>query len=81
MPVDSQDYGYDEVISTGDSGISTRSIFLPMLLAILKRPWLSIGSIFLVMIPIVFYLYSQVPRYKSTSIVSVSNDMGERSLI
>ncbi|MCF7811137.1 polysaccharide biosynthesis tyrosine autokinase [bacterium] len=81
MPVDNQDYGYDEVMSTGDSGISTRSIFLPMLLAILKRPWLSIGAIFLVMIPIVFYLYSQVPRYKSTSIVSVSNDMGERSLI
>jgi capsular exopolysaccharide synthesis family protein len=81
MPIDNQNYGNDEVISTGDSGISTRSIFLPMLLAILKRPWLSIGSIFLIMIPIVFYLYSQVPRYRSTSIVTVANDSGEQGLM
>ncbi|NQU05284.1 MAG: polysaccharide biosynthesis tyrosine autokinase, partial [Calditrichaeota bacterium] len=81
MPIDNQDYGYDEVVSTGESSISTRSIFLPMLLAILKRPWLSIGSIFLVTIPIVFYMYSQVPRYRSTSIVTVANDLGDQNLI
>ena len=73
MPYDQNDNSYDEVI-TRDTGITTRSIFLPLVLSILKRPWLSIGSIFLVMIPVVFYLYSQVPRFRSTAIVSISGN-------
>ncbi len=73
MPYDNQDLGYEDVISP-EVRVTARSIFLPIILAILKRPWLSIGSVFLVMIPIIFYLYSQVPRYSSVSIVSFGTD-------
>ncbi len=73
MPYDNQDIAYEDVISP-EARVTARSIFLPIILAILKRPWLSIGSIFLVMIPIIFFLYSQVPRYSSVAIVSIATD-------
>jgi len=73
MPYDQNDIGYDEVISR-ETSVTPRSLFLPLLLSILKRPWLSIGSIFLVMIPVVFFLYSQVPRFRSTAIVSIASN-------
>lgn len=81
MPYDNQDYGYEEVVTNRESRTSTQTFLLPVVLSLLKRPWLSIGSIFLVMIPIVFYLYSQVPRYKSVAIVSLTVSDSERSLM
>ncbi|MDP8238082.1 MAG: polysaccharide biosynthesis tyrosine autokinase [Candidatus Hatepunaea meridiana] len=73
MPYDQHETGYEDTISN-EVRASNRPVILPLILAVLKRPWLAIGSIFFVMIPIVFYLFSQVPVYRSSSIVSLKSD-------
>jgi len=44
---------------------------LRLLLSALKRPWVVTITVFLIFIPVLFYIYSQVPLYRSTAIISV----------
>jgi len=53
---------------------------LNLALAGLKRPWLVVISTFMLFVPVLFYLFSQVPVYRSSSIVSTSVS-SPRSLI
>ncbi len=52
---------------------SKRSItFLSVLLAVLKRFWIVIISLAIVLIPLIYYLLNMVPIYKSSSVVMVA---------
>ena len=46
--------------------------FIFVLLALLKRPWVLLLTFAIVMIPLLYYLFSQVPTYRSSANVMVA---------
>jgi len=57
------------------------TLFTSLMLAFLKRPWITIVSLFVITIPSLFYIYSRAPLYSSSAVVStvrssIANSMG-----
>jgi len=49
-----------------------RLTFLTVLLAVLKRPWIILITTVTIMLPLIYYVFSLVPMYKSTTTVMVA---------
>lgn len=75
MAPDPTDTGYEDSAYPEGRGPTRRgqqSAFLQIVLALLKRPWLTAVSLFFIVVPFLFYLYTQAPLYRSQSVVSTS---------
>jgi len=58
----------DDLSDSSSDGLTFTSI----LLAVLKRPWIIVSSLLIIIVPIVFYLMSISTVFKSSSTVMVS---------
>jgi len=73
--------GINPIRYPGD-GLATVSGITPMtvFLAVLKRPWILILMLLMIMVPLIGYIYTIVPVYISSAMVMVSNTSGRSFL-
>ncbi len=76
MPLDPVEPGFEEsAYAEGRQMARNASEASPIslgVLAILKRPWITVLSLFGVVVPTLFYLYTREPLYRSSAVVSIA---------
>jgi capsular exopolysaccharide synthesis family protein len=89
MPQDPLDSGYEDTAYPDGRptyrATSQETPMTAMILALLKRPWITVVCLFVIVIPALFYFYSLRPLYSSSSFITTiqpptPSDMGALNL-